>query len=143
MAPGTGSTVGPKQKQASKEKQGDVLSAETSSPELATVELTDSDTPPPCQNKSRPAHKTPATVVEHVVQEFSTADVISNIAGVYTQAVSISEATASSVAVATGVMCASAVQAQAAMRRGSSPGYPIIDGQSWCKPSLVHSVYEA
>ena len=41
---------------------------ETSSPETATVELTDSDSPPPSQNRPKPAMRTPA-VVNISVQE--------------------------------------------------------------------------
>jgi len=41
---------------------------ETSSPEMATVELTDSDSPPPSQNRPKPAKRTPA-VVNISVQE--------------------------------------------------------------------------
>jgi len=56
----------------------DVLSVATSSPEPVIVELTDSDTPPPSQNRPRTTGKAPAVadvrMHERVVQGLSTVD---------------------------------------------------------------------
>jgi len=111
------------------------------------------DTPPFSQSRPKPAHKTPATVVQYAVQDLPTADVMSNIAGVNTQDVGVSEATTSGVAAAIGVLCASAAPAQAAVRSDSetlgtvppmaNPGA----GQAWytvCKKDngSPHSITE-
>ena len=82
--------------------------------------MTDSYTPPPSQNKPWPAHKTPATVVaKNVVQELPTTDEMPNISEANIQDICVSEATASGVAVAAGVLCASVAHAQAAVRSDS------------------------
>lgn len=133
-----------KEKEASKQKQSDVLSDGTPSPESATVKLTDSDTPPPSQNKLTPTLKTPTTVVaRNVVLELPTSGVtesiMSNITEANTQDTCVSEAmhSASGVAAAAGVLCESSAHAQAAVRSDSEaqgtllPMADPVAGQAW------------